>query len=74
VVASKSLATRGEAGPNLRDHRNRQTSITPLPSARLGFTNLGKEKVKDRRKRPEGGAWEPIKISHRNLGYISESN
>jgi hypothetical protein len=26
--------------------------------------------LKDRRKRPEGGEWEPIKIPHRNLTYI----
>jgi hypothetical protein len=26
--------------------------------------------VKDRRWRPEGGEWEPIKIPHRNLAYV----
>jgi hypothetical protein len=29
--------------------------------------------VKDRRWRPEGGEWEPIKIPHRNLAYIPKS-
>jgi hypothetical protein len=31
------------------------------------FQNLT---LKDRRRRPEGGEWEPIKIPHRNLAYI----
>jgi hypothetical protein len=26
--------------------------------------------VKDQKRRPEGGEWEPIKIPHRNLAYI----
>jgi quercetin dioxygenase-like cupin family protein len=29
--------------------------------------------VKDRRRRPEGGEWEPIKIPHRNLAYVPKS-
>jgi hypothetical protein len=29
--------------------------------------------VKDRRRRPEGGEWESIKITHRNLDYILKS-
>jgi hypothetical protein len=29
--------------------------------------------LKDRRRRPEGGEWEPIKISRKNLTYISKS-
>jgi hypothetical protein len=29
--------------------------------------------LKDRRRRPEGGEWEPIKIPHRNLAYIPNS-
>jgi hypothetical protein len=31
---------------------------------------LGIEFVKDRRRRPEGGEWEPIKISRWNMTYI----
>jgi hypothetical protein len=30
-------------------------------------------KLKDGRKRSEEGEWEPIKIPHRNLAYISKS-
>jgi hypothetical protein len=26
--------------------------------------------LKDQRRRPEGGEWEPIKITHSNLAYI----
>jgi hypothetical protein len=26
--------------------------------------------LKDRRRQPEGGEWEPIKITHSNLAYI----
>jgi hypothetical protein len=29
--------------------------------------------MKDRRRRPEEGEWEPIKIPHRNLAYVSKS-
>jgi hypothetical protein len=29
--------------------------------------------LKDRRRRPEGGEWEPIKIHHRNLAYVLKS-
>jgi hypothetical protein len=29
--------------------------------------------LKDRRRRPEGGEWEPIKIPYRNLTYILKS-
>jgi hypothetical protein len=29
--------------------------------------------LKDRRRRPEGGEWEPIKIPHWNLAYVPKS-
>jgi hypothetical protein len=29
--------------------------------------------LKDRRRRPEGGEWESIKIPHRNLAYVPKS-
>jgi hypothetical protein len=29
--------------------------------------------LKDRKRRPEGGEWEPIKILLENLAYISKS-
>jgi hypothetical protein len=32
--------------------------------------NYYHESLKDRRRRPEGGEWEPIKITHSNLAYI----
>jgi hypothetical protein len=32
--------------------------------------NTCKTTMKDRRKRPEGGEWEPIKITYSNLAYI----
>jgi hypothetical protein len=37
---------------------------------REGFTEMVKDILKDRRRRPEGGEWEPIKITHSNLAYI----
>jgi hypothetical protein len=33
----------------------------------------GVEVLKDQRRRPDGGEWEPIKISYWNLAYIPTS-
>jgi hypothetical protein len=39
---------------------------------RVGFdlSRAVVKELKDRRRRPEGGEWEPIKIPYRNLTYI----
>jgi hypothetical protein len=43
-------------------------------SLRVGQGMCRAKRVKDRRRRPEGGGeWEPIKIPHRNLAYDPKS-
>jgi hypothetical protein len=37
------------------------------------YTDREEGEVKDRRRRPEGGEWESIKIPYRNFAYIPKS-
>jgi hypothetical protein len=43
-----------------------------VPMDLRGIRDL-RQFVKDRRRRPEGGEWEPVKIPLRNLAYIPKS-
>jgi hypothetical protein len=39
-------------------------------STDFNVTDDDDDNLKDRRRRLEGGEWEPIKIPHRNLAYV----
>jgi hypothetical protein len=44
--------------------------LAKLNSLKQGDNSIETYYLKDRRRRPEGGEWEPIKITHSNLAYI----
>jgi hypothetical protein len=45
-------------------------SLQMNTSTDFNVTDDDDDNLKDRRRRPEGGEWEPIKISHGNLTYV----
>jgi hypothetical protein len=69
VLSSPSKSKYGDIGVVDISTKGKENSSNTTWREMINLLDL-RSKLKDRRWRPEGGEWEPIKIHCRNLAYI----